>query len=47
MREQVYGQGVVVDGKAQNGNPATVVRYAAVPAGGQANVTFTVKVRGG
>lgn len=47
VREQVYGQGVVVDGKAQNGNPATVVRYAAVPAGGQANVTFTVKVRGG
>ena len=46
IREQIYGQNVVVDGKAQ-GNQTTVTRYAQVPAGGKASVTFTVKVQGG
>ena len=47
VREQVYGQSVVVDGKVQTGNQVMVTRYVTVPAGGKANVTFTLKVRGG
>ncbi|MHA0033726.1 hypothetical protein [Deinococcus sp. PESE-13] len=46
VREQIYGQNVVVDGQSQ-GNQSTVTRSVQVPAGGKASVTFTVKVQGG
>lgn len=44
VREQVYGRPLAVDGKAVQGQQVTVERGGEVPAGGQASLTFTLKL---
>ncbi|WP_245872780.1 hypothetical protein [Deinococcus planocerae] len=44
VREQVYGRALAVDGQAVQGTQVNVERRVDVPAGGQAKITFKLKV---
>lgn len=46
LREQVYGRGLAVDGKAVTGQQANIARRVEVPAGGQATIRFRLKLGG-